>query len=244
MIAIRSYCKSCNQTAKPTSKRTKSTKNTCIIPADERTYVNYSKERLQSYTGARHGLNIAQVLRNNDVEPRFSQPVESVYIRYGDQTRLKDGGNVYIDDQPRWTQGAKRPLYVERMPACLNCVSETRSLSDRFIPRDSSIPSINSHTLADKTSEFRNIEQPGVLSMLLDQIEPSSHTSRSKKPDFSVENTTTQQDVQPAPKRPRRGAFQQPVRCPVQGCSQKAYYRWSESLQRHIKKAHGGEPPL
>lgn len=46
-----------------------------------------------------------------------------------------------MDESPRWTLGDP-PKYVERRPACLNCPSEDRPCSARFVPVDATIPSV------------------------------------------------------------------------------------------------------
>ena len=76
-----------------------------------------------------------------DCEGKLSQPVESWCIHCNESTKLKGDRTLYLDEIPRWTIGDP-PKYVERRPQCLNCLSEGRPGSARFVPVDATIPSI------------------------------------------------------------------------------------------------------
>jgi hypothetical protein len=104
------------------------------------------------------------------------QPVESVCLHCGDQTKLFDGGNVYIDLEPRWTLGNMRPLYVERRSIWRSCQKSDRT-SDRLI--HSNIPSIYSQTLASLADDYGRYST-FVIAQLLDHWPPSSRTYRWK----------------------------------------------------------------
>jgi hypothetical protein len=75
-----------------------------------------------------------------DCEGKLSQPVESWCINCTRSTKLTGNRTRLVDKSPRWTLGDP-PKYVERRPRCLNCLSEGRPGTARFVPVGVTIPS-------------------------------------------------------------------------------------------------------
>ena len=63
-----------------------------------------------------------------------------------------------VDESPRWTMGDP-PKYVERRPACLNCLSEGRPRGARFVPIDVTIPSIYKKRISTFEENFGSLEE-------------------------------------------------------------------------------------
>jgi len=93
-----------------------------------------------------------------DCEGKLSQPVESWCIQCTEYTKLTGGRTRYVDESPRWTLGDP-PKYVERRPECLNCVSEGRAGTARFIPVDVTIPSIYKKRVSTFEENWGNLQE-------------------------------------------------------------------------------------
>jgi Fe-S-cluster-containing hydrogenase component 2 len=106
------------------------------------------------------------------------RPVESGCLRCGEKTEVTGGGNVYIDLEPQWTLGNRRPLYIERRPICFSCQKLNRS-SDRFIPKDPAVPSIFHQTLTDLADRYGRYD-PCIIAILLDHWPQSSRTHMNR----------------------------------------------------------------
>jgi hypothetical protein len=87
-----------------------------------------------------------------DCEGKLSQPVESWCIICKENTQLLGDRTRYLDEVPRWTIGDPAK-YVERRPMCLNCQSEGRPGTARFVPVDA-IPSIYKKRLTSIEKNF------------------------------------------------------------------------------------------
>ena len=114
-----------------------------------------------------------------DHEGELSQPVESWCIHCTESTKLKGGRTRYVDESPRWTLGDP-PKYVERRPECLNCVSEGRAGTARFVPDNATIPSIYKKRVSAFEENWGKLQEDVKAEVL--GIEPAS----SKKPRVSL----------------------------------------------------------
>ncbi|PMD48011.1 hypothetical protein L207DRAFT_505117 [Hyaloscypha variabilis F] len=93
-----------------------------------------------------------------DCEGKLSQPVESWCIICKENTQLLGDRTRYLEEVPRWTIGGP-PKYVERRPMCLNCQSEGRPGTARFVPVDATIPSIYKKKLTSIEKTFGGLEK-------------------------------------------------------------------------------------
>ena len=110
-----------------------------------------------------------------DCEGKLSKSVESWCIHCTENTKLSGGRTRCVDESPRWTLGDP-PKYVERRPACLNCLSEGRPRGARFVPVDVTIPSIYKKRISTFEENFGSLEEDTKAEALA--VEPKS----SKKP--------------------------------------------------------------
>lgn len=93
-----------------------------------------------------------------DCEGKLSQPLESWCIICKENTQLLGDRTRYLDEVPRWTIGDP-PKYVERRPICLNCQSEGRPGTARFVPVDATIPSIYKKKLTSIEKNFGGLQK-------------------------------------------------------------------------------------
>jgi len=85
-----------------------------------------------------------------------------------------------VDQSPRWTLGDP-PKYVERWPACLNCLSEDRPGTARCVPVDATITSIYKKRVSTFEENWGKLQQDAKAEAL--GVEPAS----SKKPRVSAD---------------------------------------------------------
>jgi hypothetical protein len=109
-----------------------------------------------------------------DCEGKLSKSVESWCIHCTENTKLSGGRTRCVDESPRWTLGDP-PKYVERRPACLNCLSEGRSRGARFVPVDVTIPSIYKKRISTFEENFGSLGDTKAEALA---VEPKS----SRKP--------------------------------------------------------------
>jgi hypothetical protein len=93
-----------------------------------------------------------------DCPGKLSQPVESWCIYCKKSTKLKGDRTRYVDKTPRWTLGDP-PKYVEHRPQCLNCPSEGRPGSARFVPVDATIPSVYKARLSTFEKDWGRLQE-------------------------------------------------------------------------------------
>jgi hypothetical protein len=104
-------------------------------------------------------------------EEKLSKSVESWCIHCTENTKLSGGRTRCVDERPRWTLGDP-PKYVERRPACLNCLSEGRPRGARFVPVDVTIPSIYKKRISTFEENFGSLEEDTKAEVLA--VEPKS----------------------------------------------------------------------
>jgi len=104
-------------------------------------------------------------------------------IRHKNKTEAKDGSiGPLWDTQPRFTIGNSRHLYVERTPICYQCAKKRGGVTSRFVPKDPTIPSICTTTLAKFSKTFEKYD-PLIKAQILDAWPPSSREPRSSEDD-------------------------------------------------------------
>ena len=81
-----------------------------------------------------------------------------------------------VDEAPMWTLGHQRPLYVERLLECRNCITLKR-VSGRWIPKDAAIPSIYRYTLSTLADYYGHYDEI-IIAQLMDHWPPSSRRYR------------------------------------------------------------------
>ena len=119
------------------------------------------------------------VLRPAGVGPSRPTTVSIWCCRCKEKTKLRslkanDRGNIYVDNNARWTLGTSRPLYVARDSLCDHCGG------GRLVPIDLSIPFIHIQQLTNFMSSFGNYDHV-VIAALLDDWPSSSKEPRTRK---------------------------------------------------------------
>ena len=118
------------------------------------------------------------LLRQPNDLPECPSIVETWCINCKEATETShEPNNIVTDRKPRWSLGYSRPLYVERIPKCLNCLRTNRS-PGRFVPKDIKIFSISPQRLVKFGGDFDQFGQE-LQRILLDEWPPSS---KSPKP--------------------------------------------------------------
>ena len=118
-------------------------------------------------------------LRPPGVGPSRPTVVSMWCCRCKEKTKLRspkanDRGNIYVDDDARWTLGTSRPLLITRQVPCDRCGG------GRLVPIDLSIPFITIQQLTHFVSWFGNYDQV-VISALLDDWPSCSREPRTRE---------------------------------------------------------------
>lgn len=108
------------------------------------------------------------VLRPPGVGPSRPTVVNQWCCRCKEKTELRSQkayyqGNIYVDNDARWTLGTSRPLYVPRTVRCDRCPG-----GGRLVPVDVSIPFISARQLTQFVSLFGNYDHLVVAALLDD----------------------------------------------------------------------------
>lgn len=68
--------------------------------------------------------------------PQQSQPVDIVCLRCRELTETKGGGTGCVDEEPLWTLGECRPLYLCRTPPNLSQLHQAREAVREICPEE------------------------------------------------------------------------------------------------------------
>jgi hypothetical protein len=156
----------------------------CLVfnPADTSIpWVPYSYEWLLSMQ-SRRTPNWNDLIRLPDQTHSLApNVVETWCINCKDETQLKQDptSNVFVDENPRWTLGERRPLYIERVLACKRCEATT-NCTGRFVPKDPSIPSITMQNIKKFATRFSSFPA-FIQEILLDNWPASSKIPRRSR---------------------------------------------------------------
>ncbi|PSN62689.1 hypothetical protein BS50DRAFT_591954 [Corynespora cassiicola Philippines] len=99
-----------------------------------------------------------------------------------EKTETNGGSTFFTDENPEWTLGYTRPLYIERRPKCLRCARDNRR-QGRFIPVDPLVPSISRSRLIQFERTYGHHDSR-ILALLLDEWLPSSRVPRTTEEDM------------------------------------------------------------